>query len=677
MKFSDHERLPLVRFSRAGLRASAASLVAWTAALASHPAYAESAADAEADASVLADEAMNADDQMVDRANQIVVTAGRREQSIDNVQATISVVTREAMDTFQGTSVTEALRMVPGVDARTSGANMSVTIRGFIPNAGTSVLLLFDGVPRTGKYGITNLNNFAPEDVERIEVVRGPMSALYGANAAGGVVNVITRAPGEGPAFRGTATFGATGDGDRAGVILSAASEFQTGAVGHRLSVWHRGAEAFSFNSGVADDDLSGINRLSLDYSGAVDLGGHRLRANLQRFRQRDERGGARATRPGGPLVEYTAFENEDLTHVSLQYAGDVGPGLLSFDAGFNRSDGVTNRSFPGPDETTRFDQLVGEGRYALDLGNHALIAGAGVWHDTLDISINTQTAKRTNAFAYLQDEWRATDQITVTLGGRVDDFTLFGTVFNPRASIGWRDARSGLFARAGYGEAFRAPTSLENFSRFLRGRFIIEGNPDLRPEQTRTIETAVGWSGSQARVEVVYHDNKIRDLIEVLPTGQIITGLIQQQYTNRGRAEIRGIEAMGELRPARWLRFDLTYEWLEAVDAATKDRLIGRYEHAVRAQAVADAGPVRMLARMRGLFNLWAPDPAVRGSRPFNSDYIVTDLNVEWAVNRNWRIALGVDNLFDERVPINFSSVGNIEDPPGRYFYATLRAAY
>ncbi len=135
----------------------------------------------------------------------VVVTATSREQPIQDVQATVEVIGADALRGFAGTTVTEALQYASGVDARPNGTNTFVAIRGFIANAGNPVLVLVDGLRRTAKYGTTNLNMIQLEDIDRVEIVRGPMSALYGADAAGGVINVITKAPRPGDAFGGSA----------------------------------------------------------------------------------------------------------------------------------------------------------------------------------------------------------------------------------------------------------------------------------------------------------------------------------------------------------------------------------------------------------------------------------------------------------------------------------------
>ncbi|MEQ1729248.1 MAG: TonB-dependent receptor plug domain-containing protein, partial [Vicinamibacterales bacterium] len=120
----------------------------------------------------------------------VMVTASTRPQEVRDVQASAQVVTSEDLRAYAGNSVTEGLKLAAGVDARSSGANSSISIRGFTASGGSSVLVLADGLRRTGKYGSTNLNLFELEDVDRVEVIRGPMSALYGADATGGVVNV-------------------------------------------------------------------------------------------------------------------------------------------------------------------------------------------------------------------------------------------------------------------------------------------------------------------------------------------------------------------------------------------------------------------------------------------------------------------------------------------------------
>jgi outer membrane receptor for ferrienterochelin and colicin len=571
--------------------------------------------------------------------------------------------------------VTQALAGAVGVDARTSGANSSVTIRGF--SAGDT-LILFDGLPRPVKYGIANLNLFGVEAVERIEVVRGPMSALYGANASGGVINVITRAPGEGPDATVALTWTGTDDGERSGLTLASSFQLTTGSVAHRVSFDVRSADAFKFDPAAANSDLSGIQHFTGTYAGRADLGAdRRLRWEIEVFSQRDQGEGFLApTPPARPVgTPYDRFERETRWFGKLGYTAPLGGGQLSLDASASTSDGSTNRSFPTI-ETTDFDQALVQGRYGVDLGPHALLMGAGLQRDDLAVSINSRTATRDNWHVFIQDEWTLGAGFKLNAGVRYDDFTLFGGSTNPRLSLGWNGS-NGLFARAGYGTAFRAPTAIENYSRFTRGRFIILGSETLLPEETETSEVAAGWRGRLGGIEVVGHRSDVTNLIETFSPGGTLNGLIISAYRNRATADLSGVEISGRVRPVAGVDLEASWEELTAEDGVTGARLNNRYRNAVRASLTWQAGPVELVLRHRALLGLWGPNPAIRGSAPFASDYATTDVVARWQVTEAASVTLGISNITDELTPVNYSSTGSIEDPPGRNVFLTLRGAF
>ena len=208
-----------------------------------------------------------------------MVTASTRPQEVRYVQASAQVVTSEDLRAYAGNSVTEGLKLVAGVDARSSGANSSISIRGFTASGGSSVLVLADGLRRTAKYGSTNLNLFELEDVDRVEVIRGPMSALYGADATGGVVNVISRPIRRGDRPTGSVRMQAGGmtDGQRATFVEGASLEFGTGAAGHRVSIEQRNRDLFRFDEATPTADLSKVNETFIGYQGEAALAGFRL----------------------------------------------------------------------------------------------------------------------------------------------------------------------------------------------------------------------------------------------------------------------------------------------------------------------------------------------------------------------------------------------------------------
>ena len=609
----------------------------------------------------------------------IVVTAGRREQRISDVQASVEIIDQAEIETYSGASVTEVLRQSVGVDARTSGANATVTIRGQVPSAGTSVLILVDGLPRTGKFGIANLNNYAIEDVERVEVIRGPMSALYGANASGGVINVITKPAGKGAPLSARTTLGTLAGGEGGGrdtVNVGTTANFMTGAVGHRISLDYRDAERFRFNDTVGSDDLSGIEHFSLTYKGAVDVAETgELRWTFERFVQ-DDRADAvtRAVARNAPGTPFERFEKEDRYYGALAYDGELGPGTLSLEGSYGYSDGSANRSFPRPDETTEFTQSVVQGRYFIEAGNHNLLFGAGAQRDEIDVSILSEVGEETNLFGFVQDEWNLTDGIRLVAGVRVDNFEAFGTQVTPRATLGSRG--DGFTWRLGYGDAFRAPSVLERFSRFTRSRFLIVGTPDLQPEEAETYEAAAGWRGDKSWIELVYHHTDITNLIETVPSGEVENGLIVLPYQNVAEAEISGIELSGLYELGGGFVLDASYAYLDAIDAATGDRLTGRARHTVKAALTYSADRWRATLRGRHIADFFGIDPDDRARPAFDTTYTVADVNLSFDVTDQMSLSFGVDNLFDRQVPRNWATNGTIEDPPGRFVYVTLRHA-
>ena len=605
----------------------------------------------------------------------IIVTANRREQPISDVQASVEVITSQQMERFSGASVTEVLRQSVGIDARTSGANSRVSVRGQIPGSGNAVLILYDGLPRTGKYGTPNLNLYPFEDVERIEIIRGPMSALYGANASGGVINVITKDAGTGDplSVRVTAgsAFGGSGEG-RETAAIGGTANVMTGEVGHRISLDWRSSDPFRFD-GEIEDELSGIDHTSLTYTGLMKTGETgELGWSLEGYWQDDS--SLSADRTG---TTYDRYEREDRYFGALQYDVELGGGLLELEGSYGYSDGVTNRSHPGPDETTEFTQSLLQGRFSKDLGSHSLLFGAGAQQEEIELTILSETGEETNLFAFVQDEWKINDALKLNAGVRVDDFEGFGTQVVPRVSVGSRG--DGFTWRFGYGEAYSAPGVIQQYGSFVRGgRLIIVGSPDVEAEETTTWEGAIGWRGTRGVVELVYHDSDITNLIQSFNTREFDENrYLVFRYANIAEAEISGVELSGSYEVGAGLTVDGAYEYIDALDAMTGERLTGRAEQVFRAGVSWANGPFQANLRARHFDSVWGADPSQRGSAPFSSDYTVADIQLGYDFSEKLGISVGIENVFDELTPVNWDRTGQIEDPAGRYAYVSLRYAF
>ena len=606
------------------------------------------------------------------RLETVVVTAGRREQPISDVQASVEVIGPQDIATFSGASLTEVLRQSVGVDARTSGANSTISVRGQVPNAGSAVLILFDGLPRTGKFGSVNLNNFGVEDVERIEIIRGPMSALYGADASGGVINIITKPAGEGAPLSARITAGTVASSKGKGretLNLAATGNLKTGNVGHRFSVDWRDADPYRYDDTIGEDDLSALDHLSLSYTGEVPTGETgRLHWTAEGYFQDDIAAAQTRTREA-----YNRFEKEDRYFGAAGYEVDLAGGSLSIQGSYGYSDASVNRSYPAPDETTEFTQTYAQASYVRSFGDHHILVGGGAQRDEIDLTILTETGESENVFAFAQDDWNIADDIKMVAGLRLDDFDSFGTQLVPRISIGSRG--QGVTWRLGYGQAYRAPSVIERYGSFIRGgRTLILGTPDIDPEDSETWEAAIGWRSNRMTAELVYHDSEITNLIAANSTGEVQNGLFITRYQNIDHADISGVEVSTTALLERGFSVDGSFEYLDAVDGETGDRLTGRAKNTLKVALNWEGDNWGTVLRARRLGDFWASDPNVRGSDPYATDYTVADMQVRYEFNDTIGISVGVDNIFDELTPINWSGTGQIEDPAGRYTYISLR---
>lgn len=591
----------------------------------------------------------------------VIVTAAGRPQSLADVQASVQVIDGTALRSGGAANVTEVLRQAVGLDARSSGSNESITIRG---QKDSGTLILIDGQPRTGKYGGFGLNNFPVSDIERVEIVRGPMSALYGADALGGVVNIITRRPGDAPGKSVSVLLGVRpDDGERQTLNLATSAEFGDSTLGHRLSLDLRRSGGYALPTSLRGQDFSAMNRLALAWSGSwVPAEGQELRWRLEAYRQRDSRD-AFVARTGLP---YDALEQEDRISLDTSWTQDLGAGTLTVSGLLSYSDGMANRAFP-TEEVTRAAKARVQARYDLTVGDHLLSFAAGAQQDRITVTGYTARVRETQLFALAQDEWLISDAVSMTFGARYDHFEAFGGTFNPRVVIGSRG--DGLTWRVGGGAAFRAPGLSERFSRIQRGVGLIVGNPNLKPETAVSAEAAIGWRGAAGTVELVYHDSRVKDLITTVATGRVENGLSVTDYINVNRARIRGLELTGSWQATAALQLNGSLEYLDARDGQTGARLTGRYRTAWRLGATYATGPWEVAGHLRGMAGYWAANSDVNPLRPYGSGFTTVDVNVGYALSDMATVNLGIENLFDRTFDPNYSTSRYREDA-GRFVY-------
>lgn len=504
-----------------------------------------------------------------------VVTADRFPTDPSKVTASYTVVMQEEMQRRQLRNAAEVLRTIPGVSVQQSGGvgtQTSVFVRGSNSN---HVLVLIDGVnvsdPSSGN-GAVDFGNFLTENLDRIEVVRGPMSTMYGSQAMGGVINMVTKAgkgPMNGAAFtelgtRLTSNSGAyvRGSEGRFNYNLSVAGTFSP----NDTPVPAR----FTPNGGFVDIDpyrnITLAARLGFEinentqfnwYGRYIDTKVNYDQVGLEdpnantytsQFYTRGEIEGSYFDGRWKPVVgvNYSTITRHDLDYASVQ-----NPFPFNTDSWFN-----------GRRLQADFKNLV------KVIDQIEVIGGIDYdrqWAYTNTVGPFTPYTQAWGTMAqtgiYGQLRLNPFEGFNLNVGGRVDMNDMFGTVGTWRAGASYLWAPTDTKIKASYGTAFKAPALIEMFG---PGPFC-GGNPNLQPEYSRGYEVGVeqGIFDRKVKAGITYFFNTYSNLIQCAPP----TFALMQNVAN---AQTEGFEVTLQISPVKWfdLYFDYTHLIARNVDA-------------------------------------------------------------------------------------------------------------
>jgi len=503
------------------------------------------------------------------RVDPVVVTATPVETPAEQLGASVSVVNGEDFQTYHYPTVDEALRSVPGVEIRRSGAygkTTSVTIRGANAN---QVQVLVDGLRvKSPTLGQVDLSDISPDLIERIEVIRGAQSTLYGADAIGGVINIITR-KGKGGPFQATVQQ-EVGNYD---TLVSRATVYGAWKIlNYALSASH-----FESN-GQFQNDETDANAISARI-GAT-LPGNSTLDFVFRYNKNDIGVPVKGVFPGpqpiNPIINRNARSQSETTIFSLE--GKTRPvewwetrGRL---ARYENSAGFQDPVDPGVDfDFPTFSQVNVERREAEWVNSFFIgkwsTSSVGLEHRReIGENHNTFRAVSETQSVFFEQQLRFFERLFLTGGFRVEDNSVFGTTTTERGSLAFLIKETGTRLRGSAGTGFRAPTFNDLF-------FPGFGNPDLQPEKSLSYDFGVDqklWN-NRVRLGLTYFQNNFRNLIACctpLPTAPFGGPF------NVGRARSAGIEFTGEVDVLPNLIASLNYTYTDSENLAT-DRPLPR----------------------------------------------------------------------------------------------------
>lgn len=569
---------------------------------------------------------------------KIVISATRVEMPLASVGSSVTVVDREQMTARQCASVVQALRTVPGLDVVQSGGpggTASTFIRGA---KSEQALVMIDGVPMNDAAGLgrgADLSQVPVENIQRIEVLRGPQSTLYGADAIGGVINIITR----------------KGSGPASGDVSAEAGSFKT--FNEKAEV--RGATSlYNYSAGASRQDSEGISSADARNGNTEKDGYGRTEAS--------------ARLGWTPVPEFEASGLVRYNHARYDYDGTVNGMLTDTDDrgeldslllyGEGRGillDGLwrprlgsswvsQNRDDTSSLGNSSFDSLIQKLDWQNDLYlGKANIVTAGLEFQQESAESSYEAAGYVDRFERKTDRHQSvygqdvvtTGPLTTVLGGRLDNYDSAGTESTWRVAPVYDVAVTSTRIKGSYGTGFKAPSLFQLYS--------IYGSEELNPEKS------TGWDagleqdlpGEVVTVGATYFENQFNDMIDY--------DFVTSKYGNISKAESRGVETFATAKPVKDLAVRASYTYTDTQDKSTDTPLLRRPRHKAALDATyaftsrfqGGMGLVYVGRRLDEDFTIFQQVPL--------ADYTLVNLYASYDVYRNVSLFGRIENVFDK----------------------------
>lgn len=592
--------------------------------------------------------------------DEVVVTATMTEETVKDTPVAVEVITEEDIRALGAQDLRSALALATNVDLNEAGmTGNALSVRGM--NTYHTLLLVngrrIAGEDTTETTNVYELSRISLSNVERIEIIRGSASAIYGSDALGGVINIITKRPEEAGGAIGANTgsrqmnnyyhydFGQIGKFNGSFDMnfqkirkFSLNDSYQTVQYGTRQNFAFEGE--YKFNE--ARSLIAGVDYMK-DHlrQNSSSTGGH---SNYD-----DERRGAsleyRLNTDATDFMVRAYYNSLDKDSNSYRSTG----AFYDFDRASYDTFVLESR------DTTRISDdhrltVGGEYRYVKYRGTRLRENGEDITYITINGMTKAQSEQSVNYTAvYLQDEWTPSEKWLIVPSVRYDYSDSFGSATTPKIGVTYK-AMDNLRFKVNYGRGYHAPTISELYMEFEgtpSGMPLwIYGNPDLEPEKSLGYDFSVEGEAGSAFAKVSYFRNKVSNLISTAfyPFG---SGLINYRYVNVDEADLKGVETeLGFHLNDRWT-LKGTWNYLDAIDKSNGGRVSGRARNYGTVQLRYRENKENALSGV-----LWYA---------FTSDYYDGSDNYSYhtwniSLNKDWNKSLstfvGVDNILNDDMP-------------------------
>lgn len=643
--------------------------------------------------------------------NQMVVTGTRTEQPLFDSPVRTELITRGEIERYHARNVQEAIRLLPGALLQKihGKTGYEVWLQGVDSNR---VLVLIDGEPVSASTGSTvDLSQIGTANIEQIEVVKGATSALYGSNAIGGVINIITRKPGKPLSYSLRVDIGSFGEQNINGDEYSHAQRSAAGYLATKQNRWY-GNASFDF---VDSDGFKPYPHVWDRWGPESFKGSVRTRLGftptetqdyfvaLEAYTEESEYRYSDIV-PGNAPDYRTKWEEAERTTLKMGGAwqwqdwGDASVKLFSetFDDTTEQDSRATNYLEQSRSAELETHKLMSQ--WNLPIGeDHVLTSGIDYHGESLlqsrtlcialnecgsDSELADQKPERDNVEFFVQDDAAIGDRVRLLPGFRSQYDSDFGDYFSPKinGSVELGDLSDEVtnMLRFGLGRGYRVPNLKERHYLFDHSQhgYVVNGNPDLQPESSNSLQ--LGWvyakPGSyQLDVNLFY--NRMTDLIETAlqeEASDSNDSVMQYAYVNVAKAETRGGEISASVNPGSHSRLSLSYTYLEARDLDTGNHLGKRPRHQVK--SAIDISPftpdltLSLTAQWQNeaWFDLENQNKAEGWSR--------FDFKANYQLTRLIKVYAGVDNITDTQR--DFTTSFDLRPDEGRFVYLGMQFA-
>jgi outer membrane receptor for ferrienterochelin and colicins len=642
---------------------------------------------------------------LVQSGEKVIVSGSRVNEQVDEAATKVIVVPKDEIQNTAFERVGDVLNEVPGVVTRAQSFGVGLVGGEQIDGMDSKeTLVLLDGLPFVGARGINegyiDLNQQDVGKIERVEVVKGAASALYGTDALGGVINLVTKEPTNPFEAQATVSGGSLGEVD---TRLQLGTQYK--GLSGLLDVEHHGRDAYSLLPGDPTTVGAYENRQDMLFKARYAFNPRAAIGFTSSAYTNHDHGlgstfGVDPNDPTNFTQSPTALRSNDSTQ-TYAITGDFAPtNSTTIQARFFTSKYNENSSSRSFDSNGQEGEQFDQGNLAEDYrradatigqqwGRYQFIQGGYEWvrdfyrGDNRIVGGNSGQEQRTNDL-WIQDRIQPFSKLLITLGARYQNNSAYGNHAVPKVGLNYR-LNNHFTLRGSFGQGFRAPNLGELYYHLLHLEFGYQviGNPTLQPETSQSYSAGGTFTQGRYTLSVNLFRNNLRNLINnVLVcdatsgqdcSGAALTTLLSQygvpssfDYDTTGaalftfinlnvdRAYTEGFDVDGRVAISPTLVFTGAYTFLEAVDATNHQWLTNRNRHQGHIKLEYAKPRLGFVANIRGtFFSSWAtgstnPDGTPDNALPYQIWSLYGSKTVKWGV----RAFAAIDNLADSRDP-------------------------